>query len=67
MTLSALGVALLTPLQGGGGFLYYAVVFLVLALVTGLAGFRGIAGLSMKVARILVVIFLVLAVVTFLL
>jgi uncharacterized membrane protein YtjA (UPF0391 family) len=56
------------PLQlGGGGFLWYAVVFFVLAVVAGLVGFRGVAGISMSIARIFVLIFLVLAVVSLLL
>jgi uncharacterized membrane protein YtjA (UPF0391 family) len=55
------------PLQSGGGLLYYAVVLVILALVAGIAGFRGIAGLSFRVAKFLVVVFLVLALVTFLL
>ena len=68
MTVASLGAAALAPLQiGGGGFLYYGIVFFALAVVAGLAGFRGVAGLSMGIARILVVIFLVLAVVTLLL
>ncbi|GCF13900.1 hypothetical protein Harman_18350 [Haloarcula mannanilytica] len=60
--------AVTVPLQsGGGGLLYYAVVFVVLAFVAGIAGFRGVAGLSFRVAKFLVVIFLALALVTFLL
>ena len=55
------------PLQGGGGLLWLAVVFLVLALVAGVLGARGIAGLSMDIAKWLVIIFIVLAVVSFLL
>ncbi|AAV47311.1 uncharacterized protein DUF1328 [Haloarcula quadrata] len=55
------------PLQSGGGLLYYAVVLVILAVVAGIAGFRGIAGLSFRVAKFLIVIFLVLALVTFLL
>jgi uncharacterized membrane protein YtjA (UPF0391 family) len=55
------------PLQSGGGFLYYALVFFVLALVAALVGFRGVAGISMSIARIFVLIFLVLAVVSLLL
>lgn len=55
------------PLQSGGGLLYYAIVFVVLAFIAGIAGFRGVAGLSFRVAKLLVVIFLVLALVTFLL
>lgn len=55
------------PLQFGGGLLYYAVVLVILAVVAGIAGFRGIAGLSFRVAKFLIVIFLVLALVTLLL
>jgi uncharacterized membrane protein YtjA (UPF0391 family) len=52
------------PLVLSGDFLYYGVVFFVLALVAGLAGFRDVAGLSMSIAKFLVLIFLVLAIVT---
>ena len=52
---------------GGGGFLWWAVAFLVLAVLAGLLGFGGVAGLSMDIAKWLVVIFLVLAVVAFVL
>ena len=57
----------LTPLQAGGDLIGLAVVFLVLALVAAVLGARGIAGLSMSIAKWLVIIFVVLAVVTFLL
>ncbi|MHB9285521.1 DUF1328 domain-containing protein [Halobacteriales archaeon Cl-PHB] len=50
-----------------GDFLYYAIVFFVLALVAGLVGFRGVAGLSMEIARILILVFIVLAVITLIL
>jgi uncharacterized membrane protein YtjA (UPF0391 family) len=60
---TALGV----PLQFSGGFLELAIVFFVIAVITGIAGFRGIAGLTMSIAKILVVVFLVLAVVSLLL
>ena len=61
-------VSTMLPLQfGGGGFLYYALVFFVLAVVAALVGFRGVAGISMQVARIFVLIFLVLAVLSLLL
>jgi len=56
----------LVPLQVDG-LLGLAVVFLVLALVAAVLGARGIAGLSMDIAKWLVIIFIVLAVVTFLL
>ncbi|MFT4932888.1 MAG: uncharacterized membrane protein YtjA (UPF0391 family) [Natronomonas sp.] len=51
----------------GGGFLYWGLMFFVLAVVTGVAGFRGVAGLTMEIAKFLVLIFLVLAAVTLLL
>jgi len=43
-----------------------AVLFLIVAIVAGVLGFGGIAGLSMDIAWILVVVFLILAVVSFL-
>ena len=58
----ALSALELAPLQFSGGFLEYAILFFVLAVVATLVGFRGIAGVSMKIARIFVFIFLVLAV-----
>lgn len=51
----------------GFDFLWLAVVFLVLALVAGAVGSRGVAGLSMSIARLLVLIFIVLAIVSLLL
>ena len=58
----------LTPLQAfSGDFLYYAIVFFVLAILAALVGSRGVAGISMEIARILVLIFLVLAVISLLL
>lgn len=65
--LPALASVAFVPLQLTGDFLYYGVVFFVLAIVAGLAGFRGIAGLTMGIARLLVLAFLVLAVVALLL
>ncbi len=47
--------------------IYLAVVFLILALVAFILGARGIAGFSMEIAKWLVIIFVVIAVVTFLL
>ena len=42
-----------------------AVLFLILAVVAYVLGARGIAGVSMQVAKWLVIIFIVLAIVTF--
>jgi uncharacterized membrane protein YtjA (UPF0391 family) len=42
-----------------------AVVFLILALIAFVLGARGIAGFSMEIAKWLVIIFIVLAVITF--
>ncbi|QLG60461.1 DUF1328 family protein [Halorarum salinum] len=64
--LSAVTVAA-TPLQAGGDLLWLAIVFFVLALLAGVAGFGGVAGMSMEIARILVFVFIVLAIITFLL
>jgi uncharacterized membrane protein YtjA (UPF0391 family) len=50
-----------------GNFLTLAVVFFVLALLAALFGARGVAGLSMDIAKWLVIIFVVLAVVSLLL
>ncbi|HWQ66739.1 MAG TPA: DUF1328 family protein, partial [Methanospirillum sp.] len=46
--------------------IYLAVIFLVLALVFAIMGMRGIAGFSMEIAKWFVIIFVVVAVVTFL-
>ena len=43
----------------------FAVIFLVLALVAYILGARGIAGFSMEIAKWLVIIFIVLAIITF--
>jgi uncharacterized membrane protein YtjA (UPF0391 family) len=40
--------------------LYWAVVFLVIAIVAGILGFGGIAGASVGIARVLFGIFIVL-------
>jgi uncharacterized membrane protein YtjA (UPF0391 family) len=47
--------------------IYLAVVFLVLALVAYILGARGIAGFSMEIAKWLVIIFVIVAIVTFIL
>jgi len=44
--------------------LSWAIAFLVLALVAGIFGATGVAGLSMNIAWILIVVFLVLIVIS---
>ncbi|MFW6320497.1 MAG: DUF1328 family protein [Halohasta sp.] len=53
------------PLQSD--FLWYALVFFALAIVAGIVGLRNVSGISMRIARIFVAIFLVLALVSLLL
>ena len=50
--------------KGVDTMLYWAFVFLVVALIAGFLGFGGLAGLSMEFAKILFVIFLVLFVIS---
>jgi uncharacterized membrane protein YtjA (UPF0391 family) len=59
--------AMAVPLQFGGDLIELAILFLVLALIAAVAGARGVAGLSMSIAKWLVIIFIVLAVITFIL
>lgn len=63
-TASILDSVQLTPLQFSGGFLELAVLFFVLAIVAAVLGARGVAGLSMTIAKWLVIIFIVLAIVS---
>jgi uncharacterized membrane protein YtjA (UPF0391 family) len=46
--------------QGEPTMLYYALVFLVVALIAGVLGFGGIAGASAGIAKILFGIFIIL-------
>lgn len=52
-----------------GNMLYYAIVFLVVAVVAALLGFGGVAGTAMEGARILfwvaIVLFVISAIVGF--
>jgi|GEM_PF-330426 uncharacterized membrane protein YtjA (UPF0391 family) len=64
-TLGATVGASTVPLQFfTGNFITLAIGFFVLAIVAALLGARGVAGLSMEIAKWLVLIFLVLAVVS---
>lgn len=55
------------PLQFGGNLIELAILFLILALVAAVLGARGIAGVSMDIAKWIVVIFVILAIVAFVL
>ena len=57
--------AQLVPLQFGGGFIELAILFVILAVVAGLLGAKGIAGVSWDIAKWLVIIFIVLAILSF--
>jgi len=59
--------AQLAPLQLGGGFIELAVLFLILAVVAAVLGASGVAGLSIQIAKWLVIIFVVLAIISFVL
>ena len=58
---------LLVPAQFSGEFLQYAIVFFVLAIIAAAVGARDVAGISMEIARIFVLVFLVLAIISLLL
>ncbi len=55
------------PVQLTGDFLQWAILFFVLAIIAAAVGARGIAGVSMEIARIFILIFLVLAIISLLL
>lgn len=50
-----------------GEFLQYALLFFVLAIVAWALGARGIAGISMEIARIFIIVFLLFALVSLIL
>jgi len=65
---TASAVLQLIPAQiGGSGFIELAVLFFVLAIVAAIFGARGVAGVSMSIAKWFVIIFIVLAVVSLIL
>lgn len=68
---NAFGHGLASTLQplalGGGGLIELAILFLILAVVAAVLGAKGVAGLSMTIAKWLVIIFVVLAIVAFIL
>lgn len=48
-----------------GEFASLAIVFIILALAAYVVGARGIAGITMRIAYILIIIFIILAIVSF--
>jgi len=52
--------------QPTNAMLRYAVIFLVIALIAGLLGFAGLSGTAAWIAKLLVVVFLVLFVISLL-
>ena len=46
--------------------LYWAVVFLVVAIIAGMLGFTGIAGTSIWVAKVLFFVFIILFIISLL-
>ena len=49
------------------GLLSLAIGFFILAIVAGVLGARGVAGLSMDIAKWLVIVFIILAVISLIL
>ena len=49
------------------GLLNWALTFFILAIIAGLLGMRGVAGISMEVARWFVILFIVLALISLIL
>lgn len=45
--------------------LYYALIFLVIALISGILGFTGVAGVAVGIAKILFFVFLFLCIISF--
>lgn len=70
-TIATLGIGgvetLSIPLQFTGDFLYWAVVFFILAILAAVVGAQGVAGVTMTVAKWFVIIFIVLAIITLIL
>jgi uncharacterized membrane protein YtjA (UPF0391 family) len=60
-------VGIRAPLQLSGDFLQWAVIFFIIAIVAAVLGARGVAGVTMTVAKWFVIIFLALAVISLLL
>lgn len=57
--------SIIGPILQGGQFASLVVVFIILALAAYIVGARGIAGITMRIAYILIIIFIVLAIISF--
>ncbi|WP_338727955.1 DUF1328 family protein [Haladaptatus sp. DJG-WS-42] len=65
---STTAIAQLIPIQSfSGQFLQWAIVFFIIAIIAALVGARGVAGVTMDVAKWFVIIFVVLALITLIL
>jgi uncharacterized membrane protein YtjA (UPF0391 family) len=53
------------PASKGVSMLHYAVVFLIIALIAAVFGFGGIAASAVGIAKILFLVFLILALASF--
>lgn len=63
--LDMFAAAQLAPLRLGGGLIELAILFLILAVVALILGAKGVAGFSMTIAKWLVIIFVILAIISF--
>ena len=55
------------PAQFSGGFIELAIVFFILAIIAAVVGASGVAGISMTIAKWLIIVFVVLAIISLLL
>lgn len=61
---SVIGLQIMPAQLFSGQFIQYALIFFVLAIIAAIFGARGVAGVSMAVAKWFVIIFVVLAIIT---
>lgn len=61
------GTETMLPLQFSGEFLQWAVIFFIIAIIAAVVGARGVAGVTMTVAKWFVIIFIVLAIISLIL
>ena len=64
---SSMAIGPVAPMLMGGGFIELAILFFILAIIAAVVGLGGVAGISMQIAKIFVVVFLVLAIISLLL